>query len=431
MKRFFPTLALVLLAGLALAQQLAEEAFVINIEVPVRVFKGSRFIDDLTINDFEITENGKPQKLEAVYYVKKRSVERRDEIQRFAPRTDRNFFLFFEISDYMPKIGEALDYFIQNVIMPGDGLTIVSPMKTYRLKPRAFEARSREEIVEKIKGILRMDSLIGSSEYRDIIHELEDMAKAMAAGITHQRTSPETATRTRAGTTTGTTTAATAFTQWVVGTEDVAQYSDFGFDEMLNRYAEALGRLDNLRSVDQKQLVNFSKVLKNEQGQKYVYLFYQREFVPKIDPKILYQYIETYQDRPDIAQTVQGLFEFYKRETPFDVNLIKKASADSSVAIHFLLISDPPKSTEGVRFEEQSEDIYSAFSQMAEATGGFTESSANPVYLMKSAVEASENYYLLYYSPRPYVKDGKFREISVRIKNKDYRVVHRLGYYAN
>ena len=331
----------------------------------------------------------------------------------------------------MPKIGEALDYFIQNVIMPGDGLTIVSPMKTYRLKPRAFEARSREEIVEKIKGILRMDSLIGSSEYRDIIHELEDMAKAMAAGITHQRTSPETATRTRAGTTTGTTTAATAFTQWVVGTEDVAQYSDFGFDEMLNRYAEALGRLDNLRSVDQKQLVNFSKVLKNEQGQKYVYLFYQREFVPKIDPKILYQYIETYQDRPDIAQTVQGLFEFYKRETPFDVNLIKKASADSSVAIHFLLISDPPKSTEGVRFEEQSEDIYSAFSQMAEATGGFTESSANPVYLMKSAVEASENYYLLYYSPRPYVKDGKFREISVRIKNKDYRVVHRLGYYAN
>jgi VWFA-related protein len=430
MKRFFPTLALVLLAGAGLAQQLAEEAVVINVEVPVRVFKGNRFINDLSINDFEIFEDSKPQKLEAVYLIKKRAVERRDEIQRFAPRTDRNFFLFFEISDYMPKIGEALDYFIQNVIMPGDGLTIVSPMKTYRLKPRAFEARSREEIVEKIKGILRMDSLIGSSEYRDIIHELEDMAKAMAAGIT-RGTSAETATRTQAGTTTGTTTAAAALTQWVLGTEDVAQYSDFRFDDMLNRYAEALGRLDNLRSVDQKQLVNFSKFLKNEQGQKYVYLFYQREFVPKIDPKILYQYIETYQDRPDIAQTVQGLFEFYKRETPFDVNLIKKASADSSVAIHFLLISDPPKSTEGVRFEEQSEDIYSAFSQMAEATGGFTESSANPVYLMKRAVEASENYYLLYYTPRPYIKDGKFREITVKVKNSDYRVVHRVGYYAN
>ena len=135
MKRFFPTLAVVLLAGLALAQQLAEEAVVINVEVPVRIFKGNRFIDDLTINDFEITENGKPQKLEAVYYVKKRSVERRDEVQRFVPQTNRNFYLFFEISEYTAKLGQSLDYFVQNVIMPGDSLTVVSPMKTYRLKP--------------------------------------------------------------------------------------------------------------------------------------------------------------------------------------------------------------------------------------------------------------------------------------------------------
>jgi len=135
MKRFFPTLAVVLLAGLALAQQLAEEAVVINVEVPVRIFKGNRFIDDLTINDFEITENEKPQKLEAVYYIKKRSVERRDEVQRFVPQTNRNFYLFFEISEYTAKLGQSLDYFVQNVIMPGDSLTVVSPMKTYRLKP--------------------------------------------------------------------------------------------------------------------------------------------------------------------------------------------------------------------------------------------------------------------------------------------------------
>ena len=95
MKRFFPTLVIVLLAGAGLAQQLAEEAVVINVEVPVRVFKGNRFINDLSINDFEIFEDRKPQKLEAVYLIKKRAVERRDEIQRFAPRTNRNFFLFF------------------------------------------------------------------------------------------------------------------------------------------------------------------------------------------------------------------------------------------------------------------------------------------------------------------------------------------------
>jgi len=186
MKRFFPTLAVVLLAGLALAQQLAEEAFVINIEVPVHVFKGSRFIDDLTINDFEITENGKPQKLEAVYYVKKRSVERRDEVQRFVPQTNRNFYLFFEISQYTAKLGQSLDYFVQNVIMPGDSLTVVSPMKTYRLKPRAFEARSRQEIAGQIKGFLRRDSTIGSAEYNNIIADLEDLSKAIIAAMSQQ-----------------------------------------------------------------------------------------------------------------------------------------------------------------------------------------------------------------------------------------------------
>ena len=80
---------------------------------------------------------------------------------------------------------------------------------------------------------------------------------------------------------------------------------------------------------------------------------------------------------------------------------------------------------------EHSEDIYSAFKQMAQATGGFVESSANPESLFKRAVDASANYYLLYYSPKNYKGEGKFREINVRVKDKDYRVIHRAGYFDN
>ena len=63
---------------------------VINIEVPVRVFAGGRLVTDLTIDDFELLEDGKPQRLEAVYFVK-RHVERRSEAKRFAPHTSRKF----------------------------------------------------------------------------------------------------------------------------------------------------------------------------------------------------------------------------------------------------------------------------------------------------------------------------------------------------
>lgn len=39
--------------------------------------------------------------------------------------------------------------------------------------------------------------------------------------------------------------------------------------------------------------------------------------------------------------------------------------------------------------------------------------------------------YLLYYSPKDYQTDGKFRNIKVRVKGKSYRVNYRAGYIAD
>lgn len=80
--------------------------------------------------------------------------------------------------------------------------------------------------------------------------------------------------------------------------------------------------------------------------------------------------------------------------------------------------------------EEHSEDLFKVFSEMAEATGGFSGSSSDSSVLFRKALDSSENYYLLYYSPLKYQNDGQFREIKVRVKDKNYRVVHRLGYFA-
>ncbi|MBM3293331.1 MAG: hypothetical protein FJY82_02275 [Candidatus Aminicenantes bacterium] len=400
-------------AGLALAQQVIEERVtVVNVEVPVRVFQGDRFVDTLTIDDFELFENGRPQPLEAVYLVKRRAIERRDEVKRFAPQTNRSFYLIFEISEYLPKMGDALDYFLREVIMPGDSLTVGTPMKSYRMKPKAFEARSREEISAQLKGILRRDTLQGSTEYRDIIRDLEGLAQAITVGLS-------------------TNSDQMADKVLTIDNSSLEFQGGASFDEQLNVYAMTLARLDDLRTIDQAQLLGFADMLRTEDGQKYVYMFYEREFVPKIQPRLLYQYIDLHQDRPDINQTIHGIFEFYKRDVPFNVDKVKRAFADASTAIHFLLLTPPAKMSSVVAYAEQSEDIFSAFSEMASATGGFIQNSANPVSLMKNAVEASETYYLLYYTPRPYLKDGSFREIRVRVKDRGLRVVHRYGYIAN
>jgi hypothetical protein len=46
-------------------------------------------------------------------------------------------------------------------------------------------------------------------------------------------------------------------------------------------------------------------------------------------------------------------------------------------------------------------------------------------------VNASENHYLLYYSPKEFIADGKFRRIEVKVKGKNYKVFHRAGYIAD
>ncbi|MCX7975201.1 MAG: hypothetical protein N3B16_12010 [Candidatus Aminicenantes bacterium] len=396
-------------------QRIQEESIVINVEVPVRVFKGSQFVDDLKLNDFEVTEDGIPQKIEAIYLIRKRSIERREEERVFKPSTTRNFFLVFEINDFMPRLNEALDYFVLEVLRPGDNLFVMTPLKSYRLSAQAMQARPKEKILEQLKGLVRRDALIGAAEYRNLLSEMESLAKSLAQLVSGQATLPP-----------GSPTAPLM----IMDDLDSAGEQPRSFDEQLQRYVELLGRLDNMRKADEANFLAFADFLKNMTGQKYIFLFYQREYLPKIDPKILYQYIEMYQDRPDISQTITGIIEFYRRDMNLDTEKIRQAFCDSSISAHFMFITTSRKDLAGVRSDEQVDDIFSAFNEIARASGGFVDSSSNPASLLMRAVEASETYYLLYYTPTNKERDGRFREIQVKVNIPGVRVVHRQGYFA-
>ncbi|MFO7980257.1 MAG: hypothetical protein R6V00_05420 [Candidatus Aminicenantes bacterium] len=58
-------------------------------------------------------------------------------------------------------------------------------------------------------------------------------------------------------------------------------------------------------------------------------------------------------------------------------------------------------------------------------------SSANAFHSFQKAVEASENFYLIYYTPKNYKADNKFHKIEVRIRGGGFRITHRAGYVAD
>jgi VWFA-related protein len=401
-------------AGLLPAQDIQHERTAINVEIPVRVFKGDTFVDNLTIADFEVYEDGKLQDLEAVYFVKKKVIERHEETTPFSPDTSRHFYLFFEMTEYDPKIREALNYFIDDVLLPGDELIIVTPMKTYRMKSDVLNDKGRDKVFEQILGILRRDILVGSAEYRDILEELQALALTMVGAVGLSSTNSQSPMSGDPFLSAG--------TIYDINTS---------VEEQLQMYASCLSRLEKMRQVDQAKISALADHLRGQSGRKEIFLFYQREFIPKLDPMVLTAYQAVFNDRPDIIQSLTGLFEFFKRETNLDIDPIRKAYADSGAAVHFLFLTRPAPKVPGVVMQEQSEDIFAPFREMSRATGGYIASTANIAAAMRSAVSAAENYYLLYYTPKGYVADGRFHALEVRLKSGNYRLSHRLGYIAD
>ena len=397
-------------------RSLVETSMVINIEVPVRVFKGGDFVGGLKLEDFEVLEDGVPQKIEAVYLVSKDTVTRKeDKKKKYRPETDRTFYLFFEVTEWHPRLGEAVDEFCQNVLLPRDKLIAVTPVKTYRLKEEGFALKSREEIASELKSHIRRDAYLGSFEYRSAIKDLEEIAQVLNMKLAAVG-DPDSITRTEN-----------------INDMGAAVMGGGDLDEIATRYIAYLNRLEGLRRVNELRIMDFAKLLKNEQGQKYVFLCYQREFIPMIDPKILGVASSSIQNYlgVDVNMLLADVTNHYNRDMGTDVERVKKAYADASTAVHFLFLTKPAPNIPGVYFEERSSDTFTPFFEMAKASGGFATSSANAEFLFQKAVEVSENYYLLYYSPKGYQGDGKFKTIKVRVKGKGYRVSHRLGYFSN
>ncbi len=388
-----------LIATAAFPQQLSHEVRVINIEVPVRVFQGDRFVDHLTLDDFEVLEDGVPQKIEAVYLFKKTALERKEEKTVFKPETARHFYMFFSLYEYDPRIPKALNHFFQNVIKPGDQLMVITPRAAYDMKKALVENTPREKIVERLATMLKKDIQAGDGAYRSVLADLKRLVGA--GGI--QVINPD-----------------------AVFKEESTSYGSGSISEYLMKCQADFETLERLRTIDENKLVDFAQSIKGLAGNKIVFFYYQKEFVPTPNSQI----VASMMQNPELSSIASEVFGLINRKSTINSDRVKKAFSDSSVNVYFLYMTKNPTDVPLDQIAEGSADIFPVFDEIAKATGGYTTSSQNPEYLMKQASQAAENYYLLYYSPKDKTPDGKFRAITVRIKSGNYRLAHLAGYFA-
>jgi VWFA-related protein len=357
------------------------ESVVVNIEVPVRVLKKGVFVDGLTLADFEVFENGVLQPLEAVYLIRDKKVLREEKAGGAAPpppQSVRHYILSLDLKEYLPKIGDALDFFFTDVLGPEDTLVVITPAKTYRFKPEALSRLPRPQIANQLKSKLKPDIQIGNSQYRTLMRDFYHL---------EEQSYPP----------------------------DLAEVKE-------NMLFELAKQMRDLTEITESQVMGFADALKSQEGEKHVFLVFQKDVLPE----------------HEFAADRQ--LELFK-PVDFDVEKIKWYFADASITVHCLYITKTPgfaqnpsfriRSNPAARPQDLSSDIYASFKEMAAATGGLSESTTNPNFALRQASEASSNYYLLYYRPLNYRTDGRFQKIEIRVKGAGLKVTHRMGYIAD
>ena len=370
--------SLIICAAFILAQEIQHEAVAVNIEVPVRVYSKGDVIDNLKIEDFELYDDGKLQKIDALYFLKHSEITRMesreelpDNLPVIQPDTQRHFVLIFQMMKYLPEVGEALDYFFSDVLQKDDTLVVMSPIKTYQFKKEDFQKAPLVGFADQLKKKLKKDIQNYSFEYRNLLKQILD---------------------------------GTAGNIFVI-----------------------LGRMRDHIYLDPSRVKNFASYLNDLEGQKHVILLFQNELMPF--PK---------SDDPELELKKFELVQ----ESSMNLEEIRNYYAESSIHFHFSYITRRENqmlditrqlSFESMQLEfiEFKQDIFSVFKDIADTTGGITDSSYNARISFQKAVEAVENYYLLYYTPNNYRADGKYHTIKLKIKEGGYRIVHRQGYIAD
>lgn len=357
------------------------------IEVDFRVFSGSAFVDNLSMADIQLFEDGESREINSLCLVKGNEVVRMEGLKK-KPKVSRLFVFIFYIRRYSVRIDEAIDFFFDRVITPKDALIFFTPEKIYNLKGLALSRKPKHEIAGQMKTILRKDTMMGNNSYLERLKQLQEIVSELSEGTLL-----------------------------------------LGLSSGLSKYTTVLENLERMRFKEQTKIIKFLLQQRKQKGKKFVYLFYEREVKPDFTTRDLQAYKQRYNSDAEMLIKLQEMFELYKRGTVFNLKETGERFAGSGLLINFSNFKNTSIAPlRGVDENEYSEDVLGLFTQLARVTGGMVEHSSNPASFFYKAESFSRQFYTLrYVIPNP-GKKKKFKKIIIKLKNKDYKVFHRSGY---
>jgi len=404
MKNLLSGVCFLVLVVLVSAQETLREIF-IQIPVQVRVYSEGMFVDNLGLDDFELYEDGKRQRIEAVFHVREKGLTNLGPQASLVPDVSRSLLLFFEVADYTPGLRASVRYFVQEVIRPSDNLAVITPKHAYRLKSTALQNIPKAELIRQLDALVERDTLLSNPEYRASVAELN--------ALTSMAVDPDSK-------------SALDFEQ----EGEQALPSGMSWDAVITRYSSLLAAVEKLRKIDERHLLDYVEMLRYQEGQKLAFFFYQREPLPRIATRLLEDYFRLNQGRRDVIRTLTYMQDFHNRDFLVDEERLARAFASASILLHFVVF-DMPEMDGLIDIEARNlTDFYGRLEAISSLSGASFRRDLTAHELLKEALGRLDQYYLVYYTPSYYAGDGKFKSIEMRVKDRQYRLVHRAGYVS-
>ena len=379
-------------AGLIFPQvALQEKTRAVNVEVPVRVFEGGQFVTGLTSGDFEVLENGVAQEVLACYFIEAGGKETPagpipEGLGVPSPVLARTFILIFELNSFGKGPRDALDYVVGQALQKDDALLVATPLRTYRIGPESPSRQDPAALKKALKDRVADDIDEASSELRFLISDYLSLSEHEEGEVASARQAAQ---------------------------------------------RDLLGRIRQAKSIDETRLSQLAKAYSAIPGQKHVLLFLEKE--------------DALTKRVRGAGLDAADWELFKmelmRDVRFDVERLSRLFGQNQLDFNFIFITSSetletsilevhPANWGDLEKTDITGEFFSVFRKIAQMTGGLTISSKNPLASTKKAIEVADRYYLLYYQPKNAGMDGTFREIKVRVRDRDCSIFHRKGYLA-
>jgi hypothetical protein len=238
--------------------------------------------------------------------------------------TSKNYVLMFHTLEYDARLGDAAEFFLKEVLMPGDNLLLFTPQRHYSFSQKTRETTPLEKLIQAAKDVLKRDISMEASTYKDINQQMEMLVRSFSD-------------------------------------PDTAQPKN-----LLTQYRQLKENLFAIRKLNEKLFLDLTAMFKQAKGENRIIILYEKRIRVIPNRKTM----ERLRVNPEVRYDVNEVLEAESLKEVMNVDTVIRALKDAGVKLDFVYLNTKVRYSRDMESKEFSGDIYNVFSKIAKETGG-------------------------------------------------------------